>query len=583
MATALDYSTDQITPKKKLNPDGTAAQTDDQALDPNAPIQAVGNFATTGTTAPPPPPPTVPAPNDTTPSTVPNAPTLAPPPPPPPPPNGGQAPNPATDSAQPAAATAPTMSTAQWDAYSPLAGLTDAQKTAYWAGQGTGSLAGVGYTPPPITAVGSAVVDPSKEAAATETYKAANAQQIADVTKQVQGGQAAALGQVNAGQQAIDLDTAKKNAADNLAQAQAAGMQFTDQTKQAFLDAQMKGAGFDTAGNFIGAPEQNPLAVVGPAPTGTGTVQANNGYIDPATGKYVTPSGPATYLEGGKTYSDLGAATDAMNAQPKSETVDQINADTKAAIAKAAGDASTGTTPVPGVGANAGPSTTANTTAPTTPFGPGSDLQSTQINPTPSDRLDKLNTLADTAAQNVGGGQSRGQIAQQYLDAFDQAAQPQIRDQIRSVGQKAATFGRLGMGDTSVEALNPYTDYLTQRSAYAKQLAGDSASGDITDRLNNLQALDAAQGQTSNQDTSGRNELRTERQYQTTSAQTAIQNALEQWQAQEQAKNSQFGRDATVAGLNMTAAQQAQASAGVDWAALAKAIAEYNAAPKKAA
>jgi hypothetical protein len=138
-----------------------------------------------------------------------------------------------------------------------------------------------------------------------------------------------------------------------------------------------------------------------------------------------------------------------------------------------------------------------------TTYGPGNDLLSTQINPTATDR---------------------GAIAQSYLDAFDTRAAPQIRDQIRAVGQRAASLGRLGMGDTAVETLNPYTDYLKERAALASQLAGQSAEGQIADEAN------------------ARAELRGERDYQTGRSDKAITDAINQWIMQQQERDKEFQR-----------------------------------------
>jgi hypothetical protein len=138
-----------------------------------------------------------------------------------------------------------------------------------------------------------------------------------------------------------------------------------------------------------------------------------------------------------------------------------------------------------------------------TTYGPGNDLLSTQISPTATDR---------------------GAIAQQYLDAFDTRAAPQIRDQIRAVGQRAASLGRLGMGDTAVEALNPYTDYLKERAALASQLAGQSAEGQIADERSN------------------RAELRGERDYQTGRSDKSITDAINQWIMQQQERDKEFQR-----------------------------------------
>lgn len=141
---------------------------------------------------------------------------------------------------------------------------------------------------------------------------------------------------------------------------------------------------------------------------------------------------------------------------------------------------------------------------------PANDLRGQVIRNDPSQRLTGLRGMTDRAAQDVAnydpmadyegllsrmradfevpdvvaeetGLANRSELARQRLAAFDAEAQPQIADGIKAVGKRAAALGRLGMGDTSIQALRPYTDYLTARSAMATRLAADTAEGEIGD------------------------------------------------------------------------------------------------------
>lgn len=172
------------------------------------------------------------------------------------------------------------------------------------------------------------------------------------------------------------------------------------------------------------------------------------------------------------------------------------------------------------------------------------------VDPNASPELQRFQQLQDQAANAVGNGASRQSIALQQLQAFDQAAQPGLRDAERQVGQNAARFGRIGMGDTSVEALRPYTDYLTQRAAMEKQLAADTAAGDIQDRLNNLSATQGLVGQQAGIESGLRGEQRTERGYTTD---LASQNLARQTAE----RNAQTGQ----ANLNADRAYQSAANA----------------------
>ncbi len=218
---------------------------------------------------------------------------------------------------------------------------------------------------------------------------------------------------------------------------------------------------------------------------------------------------------------------------------------------------------------------------PLTEFGPGNDLRSSQINPTASPGLTALDNQVSSAASAVSGGKSREQIANDSLDAFDLRAQPMIRDRQRAAGQRAAQFGRIGMGEEGVEQLRPFTDYLTERAALSKDLAAETASGDITDRLNRLSALSSTQGQRYGQEASARDEFRTERGNQNSMQRQAVQDAVQQFLLEMQAQDQEFRQGSTLAGIGygnspsnlfFGAGQQYGQNAGLDFDALAKLI-----------
>ena len=138
-----------------------------------------------------------------------------------------------------------------------------------------------------------------------------------------------------------------------------------------------------------------------------------------------------------------------------------------------------------------------------------------RIRPEDSQDLLRFRGQRAVAADAVSRGNDRSSIARDRLSAFDARAEPRIRDQLRSVGQRAAALGRIGMGETSVEALRPYTDYLSQRAALEKDLAADTAAGEIEDRR---AALDAARALVGEEEAFGagrRSELRGERSFET--------------------------------------------------------------------
>lgn len=137
------------------------------------------------------------------------------------------------------------------------------------------------------------------------------------------------------------------------------------------------------------------------------------------------------------------------------------------------------------------------------------------INPEDSAQLARFRQMLGQSAEGLASGPSRSAIASQRLSAFDTEAQPMIDKGIKAVGKKAASLGRLGMGQTSIETLEPYTDYLTQRKAMETRLAADTAEGEIADRRNQLSDVRGLVGDEESFGLSRRNEQRGERSYRT--------------------------------------------------------------------
>lgn len=154
--------------------------------------------------------------------------------------------------------------------------------------------------------------------------------------------------------------------------------------------------------------------------------------------------------------------------------------------------------PVPGVGVS--------------PIVPGADMRSSNILPAVTnrataagrqvtgaasqvasfDRPATLNAYDRTFTSRLAPGQvnveglntpSRSDIAMQRLAAFDADEAPRVRELQRASGQRSAALGRIGSGMAAIEALQPFVDYRTRRSALATQLAADTAEGEIGDAV----------------------------------------------------------------------------------------------------
>lgn len=144
------------------------------------------------------------------------------------------------------------------------------------------------------------------------------------------------------------------------------------------------------------------------------------------------------------------------------------------------------------------------------PFGPGQDLRYDAILPTSVDRM---------------------QLANQYFDQYADATNPAYEQTLRAATQRAAANGILGSGMLT----NTYGDVATQR-AHELDL---QRQGFLTDALQGTIADNAA----------NRDELRTERGYQTQTNQQAIQDQINQLLLQDQLGGNAFNRQLDLAQL----------------------------------
>lgn len=213
----------------------------------------------------------------------------------------------------------------------------------------------------------------------------------------------------------------------------------------------------------------------------------------------------------------------------------------------------------------------------------------------------KYGAEQDAALAATMNGPNRQDIAQNYLSAFDARNQQGVKDLQRQIIQRAASTGRLGMGDEQVNQLRPFTDYLTQRGALEKELAADTASGDIEDRFRRLGAVSGLRGSEADiygqtgdrnfaraqsaagyggrdasatladrtsrlgaaqsledliygQGAANRNEFRTERGFQAGQGQQDIENRIRQRELQNQELDARFRRGAIAAGMGQEGA-----------------------------
>jgi len=192
---------------------------------------------------------------------------------------------------------------------------------------------------------------------------------------------------------------------------------------------------------------------------------------------------------------------------------------------------------------------------PVTDFGPGNDLQFSQINPAPSDRLREYQDQLLNYSKGLENTPDRGELARQAYEEIAASSEPDFEKAQRGIGQNAAALGRIGSGITTTEL----GDLGLQRAKYLggvqKQLATESAQQTLADRLARLNAGAGIESQTAAEEAGQRGELRGERGYESGVAQNAYDRQVQQKLLEDQLRNSQFGRASTAAQLGLEGAQ----------------------------
>lgn len=103
------------------------------------------------------------------------------------------------------------------------------------------------------------------------------------------------------------------------------------------------------------------------------------------------------------------------------------------------------------------------------------------------DRASKYAGAQDDALDALGGP-SRTELAQKTLADFEKQGEAGLANRFRKVGQSAAKFGRIGMGDVNAELGSIQGDYERDLMAKRNELASSVAEGDIGDRFRRVDA-----------------------------------------------------------------------------------------------
>lgn len=192
-----------------------------------------------------------------------------------------------------------------------------------------------------------------------------------------------------------------------------------------------------------------------------------------------------------------------------------------------------------------------------------------------SARSARYGTAQDDALASLTGGPNRTELARQTLADFDREGEIGLQNRFRRVGQAAAKFGQIGLGNVNAELGSIQGDYERNRLQKQNELAASVAEGDIGDRYRTVGAVQGLRGQESALDRARSNdtlerslaatdaargvrgEQRTERAYQQGEAQRTIENRLAQRRAEDEAEQLRIRRALAMQGAGDYGAQAA--------------------------
>lgn len=182
-------------------------------------------------------------------------------------------------------------------------------------------------------------------------------------------------------------------------------------------------------------------------------------------------------------------------------------------------------------------------------FGPDKNLIGQQISPTTDPRLRRMQGLTNQAALSLSSAPNLQEAALQRFEGLRSASEPQYQQALQDVGRRAASLGRVGAGMTTSEL----GDLTLQREKYLgdvqKQLAGETAMQEESNRLARLYGLSGLEGQLYGQGAGERSELRGERDYQYGLERQGLEDQIRQRLMEESLTQGQWGRQMGLAGL----------------------------------
>lgn len=223
-----------------------------------------------------------------------------------------------------------------------------------------------------------------------------------------------------------------------------------------------------------------------------------------------------------------------------------------------------------------------------TDFGPGDDLRYSQINPLATARLRQLQGGVDTAASKLATGPDLTAAAQDKLRLLEEQSRPAFEKALQQVGQRASALGRLGAGMTTSELGDVTVSRERSLSDARRQLASDLAFAQGGESRANLASLSGLEGQQYGQEAGQRGEVRSERGYQSATAQQTLDNQIRQKALEEALTQGAYGRNLSTAELglqgatlqsNLAQGEQEAAAGGLSDLALQEALSHTSGGP----
>jgi hypothetical protein len=163
-----------------------------------------------------------------------------------------------------------------------------------------------------------------------------------------------------------------------------------------------------------------------------------------------------------------------------------------------------------------------------TPFDPNNNLIGQQLSAQPSAGTNAAMGDVNSNLAALQTAPDRGALAGQTFQQLSQQSDPAFQEQLRTVGQDAAKFGRIGSGLTTSQLGDVATVRNQNLGNLQAQLATQSAGQTLSDQQAKLGASQSALGQLSGIDQTAYGNLVGQQGYQNNLSQQAFQNNEQQ-------------------------------------------------------